>query len=67
MENVQIKFSLLIKENPYPANNPRSASESVIITTKENAKYQISIQETEGNAVTKGYSHNIGINLRGYS
>ena len=63
VENVQMKFSLLIKENPYPANNPRSASESVLITIKENAKYQISIQETEGNAVSKGYSPNIGINL----
>ena len=63
VENVQMKFSLLIKENPYPANNPRSASESVLITIKENAKYQISIQESDGNAATKGFSPNIGINL----
>ena len=60
---VEMRFSILVKENPYPKINPRSASESAIITTQPTGTFLITILESGKSAPAKFYSPNLGLNL----
>ena len=62
VHDLQMKFTILVKENPYPRIAPRSASESILITTELGASLQVRIEESGGSR-RKGYSPNVGSNL----
>ena len=62
--NIEMRFSILVKEQPYPAENPRSASQSILVTTQPSASFQVRIEESGKSAPTKGYCPQRGINLQ---